>query len=139
MAGGDKMAPAAKGWLDHSIVAERGLGWSKKPTFDQLTEAGALGGKLPSRDLLLSPDHTVSVGGALIPIRHLINGSTIVQEPIDEVTYYHVELETHDVVVAEGLPCESYLDTGNRAAFNDSLRDRQRVHCVSLLMPPSLA
>jgi hypothetical protein len=79
--------------------------------------AGALGGRLPSRDLLLSPDHAVSVGGALIPVRHLIDGSTIVQEPVDEVTYYHVELATHDVILAEGLPCESYLDTGNRAAF----------------------
>src|SRR6185436_15037675 len=31
--------------------------------------------------------------------------------------YFHVELERHDVLLAEGLPCESYLDTGNRAAF----------------------
>ena len=43
--------------------------------------------------------------------------STIVQEPIDEVTYYHVELATHDVILAKGLPCESNLDTVNRAAF----------------------
>jgi hypothetical protein len=33
------------------------------------------------------------------------------------VTYYHVELAAHDVILAEGLLCESYLDTGNRAAF----------------------
>jgi hypothetical protein len=34
--------------------------------------------------------------------------------PMDEVTYYHVELEHHDVLLAEGLPTESYLDTGDR-------------------------
>ena len=36
---------------------------------------------------------------------------------MDSVTYYHVELPVHDVILAEGLACESYLDTGNRAAF----------------------
>ncbi len=77
----------------------------------------AFAGGSPVRDLLLSPQHAVSVNGVLIPIRHLINGITIVQEPVDDVTYYHVELAAHDVILAEGLPCESYLDTGNRAAF----------------------
>jgi hypothetical protein len=79
--------------------------------------AGAFGEHLPARDLLLSPDHAVFVDNVLVPIRHLINGSTVVQEQIDEVAYYHVELAAHDVILAEGLPCESYLDTGNRAAF----------------------
>jgi hypothetical protein len=33
------------------------------------------------------------------------------------VTYWHVELPAHAVILAEGLPAESYLDTGNRQAF----------------------
>jgi len=41
----------------------------------------------------------------------------LVQQPADAVTYWHVELEAHDALIAENLPCESYLDTGNRAAF----------------------
>ncbi|MFI4981359.1 MAG: Hint domain-containing protein, partial [Nevskiales bacterium] len=79
--------------------------------------AHAFGDDLPRRDLLLSPDHAVHIGGVLIPIRYLVNGATIAQEEADAVTYWHVELEHHDVILAEGLPCESYLDTGNRAAF----------------------
>ena len=79
--------------------------------------AAAFGDRLPVRDLFLSPDHAVFIDGVLVPVRHLINGSTIVQEPVDEITYYHVELATHDLILAEGLPCESYLDTGNRSAF----------------------
>jgi phospholipase/lecithinase/hemolysin len=89
--------------------------------------AGAFGANLPHRDLLLSPDHAVFVAaegdgegaapGVLMPIRYLINGATIVQEPADAVTYWHVELPSHDVLLAEGLPAESYLDTGNRSAF----------------------
>jgi hypothetical protein len=79
--------------------------------------ANAFDGDLPSRDLLLSPDHAVFVHGVLIHIKHLINGSSIIQEKVDTVTYYHVELARHDVLLAEGLPVESYLETGRRAVF----------------------
>ena len=68
----------------------------------------------PDRDLFLSPDHAVYANGVLIPIRHLTNGSTIEQVPVDAVTYYHIELAEHDVVWAEGLEVESYLDTTER-------------------------
>jgi hypothetical protein len=55
--------------------------------------------------------------GADVPIKHLVNGRSIVQVPVDDVAYYRVELPRHDVVLAEGLPVESYLDTGDRANF----------------------
>src|ERR1019366_10641252 len=58
--------------------------------------------------------------GVLIPIRYLVNGRSIAQEARDEVTYWHVELARHDILLAEGLPAESYLDTGNRDAFADN-------------------
>jgi|SRR5579871_1383720 len=74
--------------------------------------AGALGEGLPRRDLFLSPDHSVFIGNALIPVRYLINGDSIVQVPMESVVYYHVGLRRHDVILAEGLPCESYLDSG---------------------------
>jgi len=79
--------------------------------------AGAFGFDTPRRDLFLSPDHSVFVNGVLIPIRYLVNGASIAQEPRERVTYFHVELDRHDVLLAEGLACESYLDTGNRSAF----------------------
>ena len=77
----------------------------------------AFGRGQPHADLWLSPDHAVFVDGVLIPVRHLVNGATVVQEDAAEIVYWHVELDHHDVVLAEGLPCESYLDTGNRSAF----------------------
>jgi hypothetical protein len=79
--------------------------------------AGAFGAGRPARDLRLSPDHAIHHDGALIPVRYLVNGGTVTQEPVDIITYYHVELPAHDVLFAEGLPAESYLDTGNRSAF----------------------
>jgi collagen type I/II/III/V/XI/XXIV/XXVII alpha len=75
---------------------------------------------MPRRDLWLSPDHAIWVRGALIPVRYLLNGATLRQERCAAVTYWHVELERHAVLLAEGLPAESYLDTGNRAAFADA-------------------
>jgi collagen type I/II/III/V/XI/XXIV/XXVII alpha len=42
-------------------------------------------------------------------VKYLINGSTITQVPVDQVTYHHIELPRHDVVLAQGLPAESFL------------------------------
>ena len=80
--------------------------------------AGAIGDGIPARDLLLSPDHSLCIDGALIPVRYLLNGATIVQETWNEVTYFHVELDRHAVLFAEGVPAESYLDTGNRGSYD---------------------
>ncbi|MGE0418313.1 MAG: Hint domain-containing protein [Acetobacteraceae bacterium] len=79
--------------------------------------AGAFGPRVPTRDLWLSPDHAAFIDGHLIPIRHLINGASIAQVPVQHVTYFHVELDRHDILLAECLPAESYLDTGNRGSF----------------------
>ncbi len=110
-------------------------------------QAGAFGPGQPSADLRLSPDHAVHVDGRLVPVRYLVNGATIRQEAVDGVTYWHVELPAHDVLLAEGLPCESYLDTGNRAAFagqpvvmahpDFALRVWEAESCAPLLTDPA--
>ena len=83
--------------------------------------AGAFADGMPRRDLVLSPDHAVLVDGMLVPIRLLANRASIVQEvDCPAVCYFHIELDTHDVLLAEGLPAESYLDTDNRRFFDDA-------------------
>ena len=72
--------------------------------------ADAFGPGQPHRELWLSPDHAVYVNEVLIPVKHLVNGTTIAQVAVDEITYYHIELAQHDVVLAEGLAAETYLD-----------------------------
>jgi hypothetical protein len=80
----------------------------------------------PHRDLLLSPDHALAWDGALIPVHLLVNGASIRREPArGRITYFHVELDRHDVLLAEGLPAESYLDTGNRALFTGEAGARE--------------
>jgi hypothetical protein len=55
----------------------------------------------------------------LIPIRLLVNGRTVRQELTERVAYHHIELARHDVLLANGMPAESYLDTGDRERFSN--------------------
>ncbi len=88
---------------------------------------GAFGPGLPLRDLFVSPDHALFTDGVLIPAKYLVDGRSVAQVPMDTVTYHHIELTCHDVVLAEGLPAETYLDTDGRASF-DNGRAPTRLH-----------
>ena len=80
--------------------------------------ADAMAPGVPCADLLLSPDHAVFVDGVLVAVHRLVNGQSIVVDPVDTITYWHVELDSHDILLAEGMAVESYLDTGNRDSFD---------------------
>lgn len=80
----------------------------------------ALAPNRPARDLYVSPEHSlcVSVGEELlIPAFCLVNGASIAYAPCDHVTYWHVELDSHDLLVAENLPAESFLEMGENRRF----------------------
>lgn len=121
---GDDVVRALGGAAPVRWIGQRRIDCTRHPrpadVWPVRVQAGAFAPGAPKRDLLLSPDHAVHADGRLIPIRYLVNGASIVQTPVDQVTYFHVELDRHDVLLAEGLACESYLDTGNRAAFENA-------------------
>ncbi len=105
-------------------IGRRGFMPSRHPRPDDALPvrvgAGAIAPREPTRDLWLSPDHALAIDGVLVPVRYLLNGTTIAQQAWQgRLTYYHVELDRHDVLLAEGLPAESFLDTGNRGAFSN--------------------
>lgn len=78
----------------------------------------AFGPGLPRRDLLLTAEHCLFVEGVLIPVRMLVNASSIRHDlSLRRFAVHHVELDRHSIILAEDLATESYLDTGNRASF----------------------
>jgi len=71
----------------------------------------AIDGKAPHSDLYISPEHAIYIDDILIPARNLVNGVTIVADAKPEalsLTYFHIELDTHEAILAEGLAVESF-------------------------------
>lgn len=85
--------------------------------------AGALGGGLPHADLVLTAGHALILDGLAIDAGALVNGTTIVVEPMaalpDRVTYFHIETEGHEVILANGAPAETFVDQVTRRAFDN--------------------
>jgi len=83
-------------------------------------EAGAFCPGIPCRPLWVSPGHAMYLAGALIQAEHLVNGMTIVQaDRIEGVEYFHIELDAHDIVYAEGALAETFTDCDNRLMFRN--------------------
>lgn len=85
--------------------------------------AGALGQGLPERDLVLSPDHAIALDGYLVNAGAMLNGDSITQDRgmLDEdFAYYHVETDAHELILAEGIAAETYIDYASADGFENS-------------------
>ncbi len=104
-------------WVGHRHVDLRHVS-EKQDLYLVRIKASAFAANMPRRDLLVTQDHCIFIDGGLIPARMLVNDASIyLDQSIQQFTYYHLELDRHDILLAEGLPTESYLDTGNRGNF----------------------
>ena len=107
-------------WIGRRSYGERFLMTNPALT-PILIQAAALGSGLPRRDLRVSPKHAMFLDGLLIPAAELVNGTTIDRDwGCQGVDYFHVELDSHDVIWAEGAASETYLEDGDRAMFQNA-------------------
>ena len=115
--GGAACHPRRVRWVGQFTVDLTRHPWPERAAPVRI-RAHAFADCMPARDLLVSPDHALLFAGAFIHAGALLNGLSIVQDFPPRVTYWHVELDRHSVLLAEGLPAESYLDLGNRGLFD---------------------
>jgi hypothetical protein len=88
-------------------------------------KAGSLDDNVPVRDLWISPHHAMyfenGSGGVLVEAKDLVNGASIMQaEQVNDVEYFHIELDTHDVIIAEGALSETFVDDDSRGMFHNA-------------------
>ena len=102
----------------------------------------ALAPNVPHADLFVTSAHALFIDDVLVPAGDLINGITITRyaaDEFDELEYYHIKLEGHDVIYAEGAACETLL-TVSKTASNfaeyesaDAAPETDESRCAPLL------
>ena len=110
-------------WVARQTVANpRGVELGRKPV---RIDAGALGPDLPNRPLTVTADHALLFGDMLVNAGTLAEDGTPIRfAPLSEMptrfTWWHVELENHEVVLAnDGVPAESFIDYVGRSGFDN--------------------
>jgi hypothetical protein len=122
-------------WIgEGSVLATRGQRTAATPV---IVRKGALGDNVPNRDLHITKAHSLYIDNVLIPVEFLVNHRSILwDDRAGEVSIYHIEIETHDVLIANGTPAESYRDDGNRWLFqngNSGWDKRPKPACAPVL------
>ena len=99
------------------VLATRGRRNAATPV---IVRKGALADNVPNRDLHVTKGHSLYLDNVLIPVEFLVNHRSILwNDRAQEVSIYHIELETQAVLLANGAPAESYRDDGNRWLFQN--------------------
>jgi len=122
---GDEVATVFSGlrpvkWIGRRAYAGRFL-LGRKDMLPVCFKAGSLGENTPVRDLHVSPLHAMYIEKVLIPASALVDGVAVTQAVRrDSVEYFHIELDSHDVIFAEGAASETFLDDDCRNMFQNA-------------------
>lgn len=106
-------------WIGHGrTLAKRGRRSAATPV---IVRKGAFADNVPHRDLRVTKGHSFYIDNVLIPAEHLVNHRSILWDDLArEVEGYHLELDAHDVLLANGAPAESYRDDENLGMFGNA-------------------
>src|SRR5215470_5656865 len=105
--------PMAIKWIGYNkFTKEKGRAWPDSVMPIRIARF-AIDEHSPHSDLYLSPLHCIFFNEVLIPVKYLINGTSVAHgahSEMSEIEYYHIDLGTHDVLYAEGALVESFFD-----------------------------
>src|SRR4029077_4825238 len=116
-------------WIGYNkFTKEEGRAWQDRVMPVRVARF-AIGDHAPHRDLYLSPLHCIFFNESLIPVMYLVNEASIAQgmpSDMSAIEYYQIELDTHEVIYAEGALVESFFDDGsNRENFSNFVQYEQ--------------
>lgn len=98
-------------WIGHQRYKKSGSSWHDSVMPIRVSRH-ALDERAPHNDLYLSPNHALLIDGVLIRVKDLVNGVTIapaIPAGHEMLDYYHIVLDTHEVILAEGVAAETLL------------------------------
>jgi hypothetical protein len=88
--------------------------------------ASAIADNTPHADLYVSRTHSLFIDGALTPAWNLINGESITIDDaadLEVIEYFHIKLDHHDVIDAEGALCDTLWEPAGHVAVSDDGRE----------------
>ena len=101
-------------WIGRNTFRRSGASWHKSVMPIRVLRF-AIDDHTPHTDLYLSPLHALFIDGFLMPVRDLVNGTSIapaVPPGMETIEYFQIVLNTHEVIWAEGAPAETFGGEG---------------------------
>ena len=93
------------------VQALKGTFKSENSAIPILIREGALKDDRPYRDLYISPNHKLQMSCRMKTVHKLVGEVDHVEVPewqTQLITYYHLELEGYETMIAQGVEVESY-------------------------------
>lgn len=127
-------------WIGRRVYKKAGPSWNDSVMPIRISRH-ALDDRTPHSDLYLSPDHALLIHGVLIRVKELVNGISIaraIPAECERIEYLQIVLETHEVILAEGAPAESFLLRGSNHENFTNFAEFERLYPAhsSLAMTP---